>query len=147
MDLTGQWETAFDTSAQYRLDLSSYLQLSDDDGFFIQDEFYLDPTSPDFEPSGEVSHSLTLTALVADGTTYGIASGVQSAFYDSGFSGSITGEAALDGLLSHSPGEGVRLEFVDPAFLMAPVPLPAGWLLLIGGVGAAWSLRRPKRPV
>jgi hypothetical protein len=36
---------------------------------------------------------------------------------------------------------------VDPAFLMAPVPLPAGWLLLIGGVGANWSLRRPKRPV
>jgi hypothetical protein len=81
---------------------------------------------------------------VVDGSAYSVGGSLQLLFTDNGFVGAVTGSAALDGLFSIAAGDGVSLQYADPEFLAAPIPLPAGWGLLAGAIAMGLALRRAR---
>jgi hypothetical protein len=89
-------------------------------------------------PSGRDRTRLTYSIVVADGQASGLGLGFLSDI-DSG-----AGWLAVDGVLSWRSPDGVSLAFDDPRILIAPVPLPAGGALVLGGLAALALLwRRP----
>lgn len=139
MDLSGWWDTGIPDPAVYSR-FFVYSVISVETPQFDNSFFGVDTLDPGFQSSGQISHSLSYTALVADGLTYTF-NGAMEAVFD----GAMTGSVALDGALSYSVTDGVRLEFADPAFLTAAIPLPAGWLLLVGALGVGFGLPAAKR--
>lgn len=91
----------------------------------------------EFTSSGAYSKRLSLTALVEAGMTYEVSAYASSALFGDGVlgSGSVNGVFSVD-------SNGIGLTFDDPGFLVAPVPLPAGGLLLIGALGSFALLAR-----
>jgi hypothetical protein len=147
MNLGGWWDTEVTGSVvQNPFFLSSYVQFVTPDGVGSSSDFSVNSLDPGFEPAGTVSHTLTYTAQVADGATYAVATGIDLLFLGTA-SGSATGAAALSGLLSYAANDGVHLEFADREFLVAPIPLPAGWLLVVSAAGAVLTLRRTRRRI
>ena len=139
MDLSGWWDTGIPDPAVYSR-FFVYSVISVETPQFDVAVFGVDTLDPDFQSSGKISHSLSYTAVVADGLTYSF-NGAMEAVLD----GAMTGSVALEGALSYSVTDGLRLEFADPAFLTAAIPLPAGWVLLVGALGVGFGLPAAKR--
>ncbi|MBP7001878.1 hypothetical protein [Amaricoccus sp.] len=147
-DLSGAWDVQDAPGLDYenRLYQEAIMEITSNGGthyeqHIVDTAYDADFNPPDLPPTGTTSRRLKYTAVVQSGTAYSL-----TGYVYTWLSGVAYGSGTLDGVLSYVAHDGVALTFDDPRFLVAPVPLPAGGLLLLGGLGAALLGVRGARP-